>query len=51
MIALLKAEPFAAEHDLRGYAATGAVDGVARVCGWLGLLGLTLFGRGRCSAV
>jgi hypothetical protein len=45
MIALLKAEPYALRPVDYQYRGAGLLDRIGRALGWLGLLGLVLFGR------
>ena len=47
MIALLEKEPYEMRPQDYGYRGSGALDRVARALGWLGLLGLILFGSRR----
>jgi predicted metal-dependent phosphoesterase TrpH len=50
MAALLAREPYATRPQDYGYRGTGAADRITRTLGWLGLVGLVLFGLGRRGA-
>jgi hypothetical protein len=45
LIELLREEPIKRDVGDYNYSGAGAIDLVTRTCGWLGLLGLVLFGR------
>jgi predicted metal-dependent phosphoesterase TrpH len=45
LVELLKERPISQHAGTYDYSASGAIDGITRVCGWCGLLGLLLFGR------
>ena len=47
LIALLAREPYATRPQDYGYRGSGLLDRAARLLGWLGVLGLILFGRRR----
>lgn len=50
MIALLEREPYVTRPQDYGYRGGSAVDRIARALGWLGLVGLILFGKRRVTA-
>jgi hypothetical protein len=45
LIQLLQEHPMPQHAGTYDYSRSGAIDGITRVCGWCGLLGLLLFGR------
>jgi predicted metal-dependent phosphoesterase TrpH len=47
LVAELEREPYTFRREDYGYRGNGAIDRVTRVIGWLGLLGLVLFGLAR----
>lgn len=49
-VRLLQEQPVQREVGDYDYAGSGLIDRVARACGWLGLVGLVLFGRRRVAS-